>query len=488
MLFPFTISIYWLIISYSVGTTLYKLYRLLANRRGRAKFNDMKKIFIWLGSGRSKKHRVGKNGRLLDEAAKAGLPVPNGGILLDTFFQQLLQAKIMVRENGRFHIPKPVELTESLYGAARFPRLANPLTVRAAFVGHEDEAGGVGVLDVDGSDPQQLANALCAVWSAAPGRDGGVHRAIVLQERVKAQTCGVALSERAYQDDVVYATDDKMVTVPQLQFGEAPTAALPSYTRRLQRLLRGVRNTFGRGDWAVAWADDGTVCWLIQLLPATQPARREDSFIVAPSDMLPDMPTPFMNGVIANISRALIAKYQRFDPSLATERTLFREEKGVLFLNATLLTDVHRKWGMPTKRMATELGLVGKIGTGIRPLRILRHLSTLLRLGRARFTNRPPQLVPIDSFTDATNAFTTLFIHAASDPLKLSKLLTAPPDKEIARRYEAVREQFLLLSEEAVKNKQLSTVEAIWRLTPEKVCVLDKGTAFSDAETVPVTN
>jgi hypothetical protein len=35
--------------------------------------------------------------------------------------------------------------------------------------------------------------------------------------------------------------------------------------QRLQQLLRGVRRTFGQGNWQIDWLDDGRICWLIQI-------------------------------------------------------------------------------------------------------------------------------------------------------------------------------------------------------------------------------
>jgi hypothetical protein len=32
-------------------------------------------------------------------------------------------------------------------------------------------------------------------------------------------------------------------------------------------LLGGVRRTFGRGDWSIKWADDGRICWLLEVTP-----------------------------------------------------------------------------------------------------------------------------------------------------------------------------------------------------------------------------
>ena len=120
----------------------------------------MKTPFIWLGSGRAKKWDVAPKGRHLDEAAKAGLPVPPGAILLDELFQLLLNEGVVVLDNGRVTAPDPDWLWETIYQSVRFPPLEKPVAVRTA-----SAAATAPQLDVDFTDSAQLSYALCELWS-----------------------------------------------------------------------------------------------------------------------------------------------------------------------------------------------------------------------------------------------------------------------------------------------------------------------------------
>ena len=77
--------------------------------------------FIWLGSGRAKKRNVPRKGWLLDQAANSGLPVPQGGILLDEFFHICLKEGVVKIGDARMKVPDPVWLHEVLFRDVRFP-------------------------------------------------------------------------------------------------------------------------------------------------------------------------------------------------------------------------------------------------------------------------------------------------------------------------------------------------------------------------------
>ena len=53
--------------------------------------------------------------------------------------------------------------------------------------------------------------------------------------------------------------------IDRLRAFQRTSGEMPPFARRLQKLLRGVRRTFGRGDWCIEWADDGEICWLVQV-------------------------------------------------------------------------------------------------------------------------------------------------------------------------------------------------------------------------------
>lgn len=446
----------------------------------------MKKLFVWLGSGRTKKHKIGTNGCRLDQAAKAGLPVPNGGILLDTFLRQLVKAQIVVEENASFHAPNPLELYESLYSVARFPRMGGKIAVRPvglqADKAYFDDASQT---NVDSNDPQQLTEALCAVWSFARSQDGRVRQDVLLQEMIEERMAGVAFSEQGYEDDLLCMPQGGQRSVPQLQAGESPSADLPPFAQRLQRLMRGVRTTFGHADWQVDWVDDGVVCWLMQLQPVTQPPLRLDVRLpVHKNKRCSEWASPLLTGIVASSNEALLDAYRHLDPALSAKRALFFENDASLQVNASLLSDLLRKWGFSTKPLAQKLTENAVINTGIRPFRLLRHLPVLLRLGRRRLSRGQSSLPSgqVAHFGAAVDAIADLFMQAAGDPFGLIQLVVGEPPQGAIRQIDALRHQLLQLGEQAARAGQLPSAEAIWLLTPEEVRSLDDGRFFTTAD------
>ncbi len=211
----------------------------------------MKTPFVWLGSGRAKKWHVDDKARLLDQAAKAGLPVPPGAVLLDEFFQLVLAEGVIAAENGRYHAPDPQWLAETLFDGIRFPQMDKPVVVRAADASPSPQPG------VDFTDPNQLSQSLCEFWSSAP--DNGRRDALIM-EMVTRGEAGTAVTRHNDKTDHI-----PPLTLTQLRAWQRPSPKLPAHIRRLQQLLRGVRRTFGKGDWAIDWVDDGRICWLLQI-------------------------------------------------------------------------------------------------------------------------------------------------------------------------------------------------------------------------------
>ena len=229
--------------------------------------------FIWLGSGRAPKRGVAGKGRLLDEAARAGLPVPVGGILLDDFYRLCIAEGLAELVGESVVITDPLWFHEVFYGELRFPLLKKNVAVRSAKALSAQGCNKVSIarLNVDFADAHQQAAALREVWTAMNRSDDCHSQDVMVMEMVHTQTAGVALSTADNIDDLITiwkrpvgeAIDN--FAVRRLRAFQRPTWVLPQYARRLQKLLRGVRRTFGRVNWTVEWADDGNICWLLQI-------------------------------------------------------------------------------------------------------------------------------------------------------------------------------------------------------------------------------
>lgn len=217
--------------------------------------------FVWLGAKRAQKKGVAEKGWRLDMAARAGLPVPNGGILLDDFYWLAMQEGAVEITDGRHHSPSPQALFDLLYTAVRFPRLDRPCAVRslANISGTETKP----ILHVNVTDPFSLKAALCQLWSVIPPGEESRHDVLV-QEMVAIAVEGTAVTLAKGGEDAI-TSGDQVIELPQLGGWRRPDTTLPDHLVRLQQLLRGVRRTFGAGDWQVQWVDDGRVCWLLQV-------------------------------------------------------------------------------------------------------------------------------------------------------------------------------------------------------------------------------
>jgi len=226
--------------------------------------------FVWLGSGRAKKRKVELEGRLLDQAAKAGLPVAPGAILLDEFYRVCLKERLVETYDGRHVIPDAELLHATLFYSARLPQFEHPVAVSAVLAGDDGDEPRRR-LTINADRPAELSRALASVWDAAASRPGGARHDVLLLEEVAAEHSGRACTGDSAPEDRVEryggGADDKTFTLPVLTGWRKPDDDRPPFARRLQMLLRGVRRTFGRGEWAIEWVDDGRICSLRRVMP-----------------------------------------------------------------------------------------------------------------------------------------------------------------------------------------------------------------------------
>jgi len=226
----------------------------------------MTPLFVWLGSGRTRKYAISPKAKLLDAAARAGLPVPNGAVLLDEVYRLMLAEGIIIPTDGRLVAPDPDWLSEAFYYTIHFPRLETPVAVRSLAAETQSIPP---QLDVDFTSPHQLADSLCRLWTAALSLPDAARRDVLIMEMVNGTAEGTAVTRQAAAEDAVFRDSSSAnrhpSSLPKLRGWQRPGRALAPGDRRLQMLLRGVRRTFGKGDCEIAWADDGRVCWLLQV-------------------------------------------------------------------------------------------------------------------------------------------------------------------------------------------------------------------------------
>jgi hypothetical protein len=235
-----------------------------------------KLLFAWLGSGRTRRREVGAAARHLDQAARAGLPVPPGAVLLDEVYRLAIANDLAADVGSRVVVTDPLALWATIFESIHLPRFDRPVEAGAVPPDPNTHlpAGQPDVVDT--ADPNALGQALAAAWSLPPGADPAARRDVLLLETVAAVTCGSATGRAAVEhDERWYAgtEDSRPEPLARLRAWQPPDETLPPDAQRLQMLLRGVRHSLGQGDWQIAWADDGHICWLRAVYPLPGPAR-----------------------------------------------------------------------------------------------------------------------------------------------------------------------------------------------------------------------
>lgn len=207
-------------------------------------------LWIRLGSGKTEQFGVRGIAALLDKAARAGLNVPSGIVILDTVWDQAILRGLLLVGHGKMDIPSPQRLT----GFLSLPQFERPVTIQPAFSnrrdGSEDHITLPGKVSLDiiqlqnVDDAPRLAGALSEIWSSAirylaletgamPRVEGTgdirpvrppseprqrteprrstdeislgqyVRRDVLLLETVEAKVRGIAYTQQAYEDDLI---------------------------------------------------------------------------------------------------------------------------------------------------------------------------------------------------------------------------------------------------------------------------------------------
>ena len=374
-----------------------------------------------LGSGLLTGRGVGGKASLLDQALLAGLPVPAGFVIPES--------------------AAPPDAQRWL-AASRTTSLA----VRSAFSAEDladDSLAGWFTTKLHVREPAVTA-AVQEVRASAGRRPGAFRRDVLVMAMIAADHAGVAFSEPETYDDRVNVTAGtaerlvggeeagEAVVIPRLE----PAAA--GWQRRVQRLLADVRRVFGDEPWDVEWADDGETCWLVQLRPITAPTRRNEALTAANhAEILPSLPSQLMTSVIAEAGPDLFAWYRRFDQSLPANRPFLEVVAGRPFINLSLLEDMLRHLGLPTRLVADSIGGPPEHARPARPRQLLRKLPVLVRMGLAQVRavmyarSNERRLAaageqPASSFTDALSELHHAYVGLVNGMFPLSSAIGPP--------------------------------------------------------------
>lgn len=352
----------------------------------------MVEISYILGAGHTEGTAIGSKARHLDKAANQGLPVPPGIIVRDESLQIALLQGLIIQRGNEYICREPRKLIDLL----NVPGFDGLVAVRSAF-GAEDrqERSYAGqfetVLNVDPTNATELARAMTKVWSSAAEQSPALRREVLIMKMVDAQYAGVAFTEQAYEDDLVnYAKGvghklvsgdhaGEMLHLPMLWRYERPAKSLPAWQQRLQRLLRNVRGLFGKADWDVEWADDGEHCYLLQVRPVTRATRRNEAFTLANhKENLPEQPSYFMTDVVAQAAPHLFEHFRHYDGTLPENRPFIEIFYGRPYINLSLMTEMMRHLGLPTRLITANIGGVADQQQGFNVGRMLIKIGQMV--------------------------------------------------------------------------------------------------------------
>ncbi len=358
---------------------------------------------IKLGSGRAQAQGAGNKGALLDQAARAGIRIPKGVLVLDTAWDQATLKDLMTITEDGVSIPDGAALLRFL----ALPRFARPLAVRSAFGAEDGDAHSLAgyfesVLNVPPDDPAAVAAAFKTVLESSLKHKGEFRRDVLVMEMVEAKYAGVAFTEQEHEDDLVnyVAGTAQGLVAGEIEGERSPLAklhgsetalkgeTLPPWQKRLQNVLRGVRRWLGERDWDIEWADDGDRCYLLQVRPVTRATRRNEAFTIANhKEILPDLPSTFMTSVIESCSPGLFAYYRNFDSSLPQSRPFIEVFRGRPYINLSLMSEMMRVFGLPTRLVTDNIGGETDRVYGLNTGRMLRKIIslTLPRFAWAQF-------------------------------------------------------------------------------------------------------
>ncbi|MFW5691530.1 MAG: PEP-utilizing enzyme [Chloroflexota bacterium] len=406
-------------------------------------------VYIKLGSGKAKKHNAGNKGALLDQAARAGIRVPRGVLLLDTAWDQAVLSGVMTFDADGISVPRPARLMKFL----DLPDFNRPLAFRSAFSAEDaDDQSLAGyfetVLDVPPDDPNAQANALRHVLESSGRYEGRFRRDVLVMEMVKARHAGVAFTEREHEDDLVNYTEGTAQSLMSgaVQGKSIPLAKLRNYEsrlrgehlepwqRRLQKLLKQVRRWLGNYDWDVEWADDGEYCYLVQVRPVTRPTRRNEAFTIANhKEILPELPSVFMTSIVESAADDLFDYYRQFDPSLPSTRPFIEVFYGRPYINLSLMSEMMRIFGLPTRLVTDNIGGETDRVYGLNPGRVLRKIMrwrlprfAFAQLNSVRHVDQMTETLqartadPGDSFTEIVETLRWSYITLVQEMFSLT--------------------------------------------------------------------
>lgn len=203
--------------------------------------------------------------RALDRAARAGMPVPAGYVVLPALADLAVLHGALTVNGGRIEVHDPSVVRLWLDGAAA---AGSAVWVR-------------GIHAVERSTPSQpahvpandLLSAVISLWQThLHAHADATIQPVLIQDAPPIEQYGLAWTSAGIgRDHAAIASGARFrdVVLERL-FGweRAPNPPeIEPAMARIQALLRDVRRWLGGEHWQIEWVDDGSTCWLLSVQP-----------------------------------------------------------------------------------------------------------------------------------------------------------------------------------------------------------------------------
>lgn len=240
-------------------------------------------------------------------------------------------------------------------------------------------------------DARAFPRAVGEVLDSLRDPSGTPRGAVFVQPLVEATRAGVTFFDGFYFEETSSKGGNAALT-SGLDRGTVVRGHLGRGDAR-SRFLAEVHRHFG-GDLDIEWAipasgpDRGE--WVVlQVRPALFPVRRCETLSLANhKEIVGDLPSPWMAGVLAEVRHPVLRRYAHIEPAMRAWREPYAVEVAErAWLNFSAFYRMMDAWGLPRAMVTEGLGGApdGPEDEAILPGRLARSLPKLARVAMANF-------------------------------------------------------------------------------------------------------
>lgn len=236
--------------------------------------------------------------------------------------------------------------------------------------------------------PEELATAVARVVASLPRGGGRPLGVVFVQPLVHAEAAGITFFDGFYFEET-WAPGSNVALTSGKERGQVHRGHVRRGDLHHAWLLRVHRVFGGQVDleWARPQSGDGSEPVLLQVRPALFPIRRCETLSLANhKEILGDPPSPWMVGVLTEISRPVMQFFHAIDPATAAWEESYAIELGERgWMNFSAFFRLMDRWGLPRTMVTDGVGgeSDGPADARMQFGRIIRSIPALARLGLA---------------------------------------------------------------------------------------------------------